>query len=354
MDQLLSFLITLIGFWIVLNILYRLYTGFFEKHNLKLYYSFILVYKRSKKLRSSAIYRRISYIHVALFVLTLTTFYYAMIYSIMVKLGFFQGATVQLLVPGINITGIQLIYFAIAIIVAAAVHELMHAYTAVSHGLHVKSIGFAVLLVVPIAFTEIDEEELGKAPTRSKIAVLASGPASNYLLALAFLFILTLVMSPYGIVVLDVLPNSLAEKYGLKPGDVIVAINDEPLTRSLLAKYLNNKSDVVFRLKIISNGVEREVEIYKPSNVTRLGIAFSNKPCDQLISLLGLDGALSILFMITWLHIVNLGLAIINAAPIFISDGGRIFYELFRDKRLGHIVNMIGLAILVLALTPIR
>jgi len=277
-----------------------------------------------------------------------------MFVTIFAKTGLIGGVgTVQLLVPGINITGVQLVYFIIAVVIAAYVHELLHALTAVAHGLKVKSMGFIILFIIPLAFTEVDEEEISRASVKSKVAVLSAGPSSNYVLALFFLLILYMVVSPSGIVVRDVAPNGLAEEYGLKPNDIILKINDEPATPSVLAKYLNNRSALNFTITVLSSGVVREIHIYKPENVTRLGISYLGKPSDYLIQRIGLENALALQDTVIWLHIVNLGLAVINAAPIFISDGGRIFYEITKNKNIGHAINSISFLILILALTPL-
>ncbi len=353
MWNILYYVLVIIGIWFIVNIVYRLKEEYFTKRGFKLYYGLILLYRKGRTVKPFPMYKKISYIHVIIFVLALISFYSAMIPNILVKRGFIKGeATVQLLIPGINVTGVQLIYFIIAVVIAAYIHEYLHAYTAASHGLKVKSMGFAIIFLIPIAFTEIDEDDLRNASRRAKIAVLSAGPSANYLLALLFLGLMFLSISPYGIVVLDVTPNSLAEKYGIKPHDILIRVNGEPVTRYSLAKYLRNKSAVNFTLEIISHGVLKKINIYKPENITRLGITFSNKPNDILINTLGLEYALAINYIILWLYIVNFGLALINAAPIFISDGGRIFYEITSKKYIGHIINTISLAILILAVTP--
>jgi len=345
-------LISILIIWLIFDILYYNNKEWFTRRGFNLHYGFILVYRRESHIKGSTHYRRFSYLNIVFFVLALITFYSAMISSIFAKIGLIEGgARVQLLIPGINITGEQIIYFIVAVAIAAFIHEFLHAYTAVSHNLKVKSLGFTILFVVPIAFTEVDEEEFSKAPLKARITTLAAGPASNYMLALLAMFLVMITISSYGIVVLEVLPGSLAEKHGIRPGDILLKINGEPLTRELLAKYLAKDNETVFTVEVWSQNSVRNVTIHKPRNVSRLGIAFSNKPNDLLINILGIRGALIVSYMIIWLYIVNLGLAIINAAPIFISDGGKVLYEIFKNKNIGHIINTLSLAILILAVT---
>ncbi|MET1160227.1 MAG: site-2 protease family protein [Thermoprotei archaeon] len=347
--------------WILLNLLYRSRREYFEKHGLKLYYGVVLVYRRksSGEAFKSKVLSGLSYIFIPIFGYILVLFYYAMTTSFLGKIGIIEKSVeVQLLIPGINITGEQLLYFAIAIGVAALIHEFLHALTARLHGINVKSMGFALILVIPIAFTEIDEKEFITKPKRVRITVLSAGPVANYVLALLALVLLNLVVSSYGIVVVEVLPNSLAEQYGIKPEDVIVAINGEPATRSNLARVLGNNTwpGVKFVLTIMrSSGEIVNITVFKPANITRLGIAFSDMPRMSLVKTLGLRASLMIEYLIIWLYIVNLGLAIINTAPIFISDGGRVFYELLgsRGRTIAHLINATGLALLILAVYPI-
>jgi len=346
----------IITFWSIVNIVYRFKPGVLARKGFKLYYGVVLVYRRKKAVKPSRLHRKISYVYIPIFIVVLILFYYTMISNIMGKIGLIsRGVEVQLLIPGVNITGEQLIYFIVAIAIAAFIHEVMHASVAFSHSIGVKSIGFAIVVVLPIAFTEVDEDRFSYASTKSKIAVLAAGPTSNYLVALIALLLLGNIVGQYGIVVLDVIPGSLAESYGIKPGDILVAMDGKPLTRSLLAKYLNNNTypGINFTLTVVSDKTVRQVTVSKPWNVTRLGIAFANKPVDYLIEAFGLRVALTIQFLVTWIYVVNLGLAVINAAPIFVSDGGRIFYELLKNKKIAHLVNAASLAILAIALYPL-
>jgi len=347
-------LATVTCFWIVLNILYTRFRNVFENKGFKLYYGVILVWKRRSEVRSVRVYKKISYIHIPLFIFALVNFYLNMFQSIAVRMGFTRGIPVEILIPGVNITGVNILYFIIAVSIAAIVHELSHAYTARSHGLKVKSLGFIIAFILPLAFTEIDDEEFKKIPVKNRVAILASGPSVNLLLSLIALYIASLVMSPTGIVILSVEENSLAYKYGLKPGDVILEINGEQADRLTLAKYVSNKTGLNLTLKILSNGVVKTLEIYKPENITKLGISFTMKPYDHVVEALGLDTAVALQLIILWLYVVNLGLSVVNSAPLFISDGGRIVYEVSKNKPIGHTVNILSLIILILAVAPLK
>lgn len=354
-DNILSFLVAVLGFWTIINILYLIKRELFESKGFKLYYGVILAYKRKYSPKAKGIYKKLSYLGIPLSLYGIYVFYATMGYTLLVKLGFisvtgFRGPI--LLIPGINITGLSLLYFSIAIVIAAAVHELAHALIATSNEIPVKGIGFAIVFFLPIAFTEIDEKEFPKAGLRAKILTLMAGPAANIFLALIVAGILILVINPYGLLVTDVVNGSIAEKYGLLPNTLILSINDEPATLENLRAVANINRTTVFTLKIMaSNGETKVLNITKPAG-KRIGIYITQMPNIALINLLGIQNSLIIMNIVIWIQIVNFSLGIINIVPLFITDGGRIFYELSRKPLIGHIASIITLTILIIALIP--
>jgi len=351
---LLQIIVWILTALLTLNVVYTLKKSFFEKHGVKLYYGFILVYKRRSGVFSGKLCRKVSYISIPLFVIAVYSFYDAMVTSILAKLGYVKATPAQLLIPGVNVTGNNLLFFTLAIAIAATLHELAHALVAGAHGLKPKSLGVALLAVIPVAFTELDEAEFASAPRRSKIAILASGPAVNFALALIAFAAFQAIASPTGGLVVDnVVPSGLADQHGIKPGDVLIKINGEPATIPLLEKVLKNESEVNITLTVMSSSGVRDIVVRKPVNVTRLGIEVVVKPRDTLISMLGLAASVVLLKIIIWVYIVNLGLAIVNAAPLFISDGGRVIYEVAGKKIISHAINALSLAVLVLGVIPL-
>ncbi len=353
-DSITSFFIYLLAVWLFINIVYTLFKERLEARGFKIYYGVVLVYRKGFNPRSRRILKKVSPLWFIPFILALIMFYTAMISNTLVKLHIIPGKqSVQLLVPGINITGIDLLYFALSVLIAAIIHELSHAYTARSHGLKTKNIGFAVLFFIPVAFVEIDEEEFSKASLLAKLSILAAGPASNLLLGLLVMLILSGIASSYGLLIVGVEPGSLADKAGLSENMVIYSINNEPATLSTLRKYLELNETVNLSIKVYVPGEGfRIYNVTKPANTHILGVYLRPAPRIDVIKLLGLDASLILYSLITWLYIVNISLAIINAAPIFVSDGGRIIYELSRDKRIGTIINTATLILLITALTP--
>ncbi len=353
--DILSFLVAVLSFWAFLNIIYLAKKDLFESRGFKLYYGIVLVYRRKYSPKARSIYRKLSYLSVPLSLYGVYIFYATMGYTLLVKLGFinvagFRGPT--LLIPGINITGVSLLYFSIAIVIAAAIHELAHAFTAVSNNIPVKGIGFAIIFFLPIAFTEIDEEEFPKASLKAKTLTLMAGPAANILLALVMIGVLAFIVSPYGLVITDIANGSIAEKYGLVPNSLILEINGEPATFDNLRVVADINKTTVFTMKIIlPDGDIRLFNITKPMG-ERIGIYITQMPSMALVNYLGVQNSLILMNIFIWIQIVNLSLGIINIVPLFITDGGRIAYELSKKPVIGHIASIITLAILVIALAP--
>ena len=258
-------------------------------------------------------------------------------------------------IPGINITGWSLVYFSIGIVIAALVHELSHAYTAIVHGIPVKGMGFAFILVLPIAFTEIEEDIYKKSSLRGKILTLIAGPASNTCVALLVMILIPFIISAPGLTVIDVEPNGPADKAGLKPYTIILRVNNEPATLENLQKYIKKVNETVeISLQVWSDNGVQTINVTKPTGYTRIGIIITGYiPSTRLVKILGVSMAIHTVSLIQWIYIINFSLALINIAPLFITDGGKIAYEIFRNKNISHIINTATLALLIIALAPI-
>ncbi|RLG82589.1 MAG: peptidase M50 [Thermoprotei archaeon] len=355
MDSLIYFILTLSIFWFVLNLIYSSKKDFFENKGLKLYYGFILVWKKHANIKSVGAFRKLSYASIPLSLYGLYVFYTTMILSTLSRFQIVEvTARPRLLIPGVNITGLSLLYFSLAVVIAAAFHELSHAYVARSHGIRVKSLGFAIIFFLPIAFTEIDDEAYRQASMKQKVLTLMAGPAANILLALVFLGLLFFAINPSALTIVGVMEDSLAEEYGLHENTIILEINGKPASLDELHAILLANKTMAIRLKILDeNMVLRDITIIKPGNVTKLGVYLvPYAPNTALIKILGVDKAFMLISQFNWIYIVNFSLGIINIAPLFITDGGKMVYELLGKKRISLLVNGFTLIILILALAP--
>lgn len=340
--------------WLVVNIIYMIYRRSLEEKGLRIYYGFILIYKKMhsfEKFHGNRVLRKLFYVATIASIYGILVYYSTMIINIMAKAGLLTlPMKPKVLVPGINILGVDLFYFAVAVLIAVSIHELAHALAAVSSKIKVKGLGFAVIFFIPIAFTEIDEKSFEEKHRKTKVTVLSAGPSANIILAMLAMLMLSIIVSSTGLVVIGVEKDSLADKYGLRENSIIVEINDKPATLDTLSKFLHQNRTITIVLKVLEpDGTITVVNIVKPANITRLGVLLTPlTPSKTLVSLLGIHGSLILVNTIKWIYIVNMSLGVINIAPLFITDGARILGEIIRNNK---VVNTISTVTLLLLLT---
>jgi membrane-associated protease RseP (regulator of RpoE activity) len=237
------------------------------------------------------------------------------------------------IIPGVTVSLGEFMFILIAIGVAVVVHELSHAVVSRALGVPVKDAGFLLMAFVPAAFVEPEEGLLKSAPLRSRVMIYAAGIASNVALGFLFGYALAAVtpLLASGMTIASVSPNSPAYAAGLAPGMKIAAIDGIPvrtLTQGLqVLKSVgaeNNATAVNVTLTVLYRGVERSIAVFKPVGVSHLGIEVT--PVYKMGWLVEL---------ITALYVVNMGLALINAAPFAFplpgfgieSDGGQMLRD---------------------------
>lgn len=260
------------------------------------------------------------------------------------------------LIPGITVTGEDLLYLGIALGIGVSLHELGHAISARSEGVGLRGYGAGILLFMPLAFVELEDEKaiIGGRSIRAA-RILSSGILMNTLIFAASLGILVGITSTapllgisQGVVVERVEPGSLAQRYGIEPGLLIERINGTEI-RSLydftaFRPYIASPNNTVLVIEGIYPGGERGVyRIVKPSNATRLGIylsatplpfgaaagAFVSKGPGGYERIYTVEQAIRTLI---WSIVINLSLALVNAAPIFITDGGKFLAALLPGR----------------------
>jgi len=325
----------------------------------------------------------------------------------------------------------SLIWFLIIIGVSVFVHELGHYLAARAQGVRVKafSVGFGPILwrkrawdtewrlsAIPLGgYADIEgllPEERGRGydalPFMGKLLVLVAGVAMNVLLAwglLAYLFSAQGVPEATGrAVILEVLPGSVAEGAGLKPGDVLYAIDGTPMERPQDIERL--KVPGPHTLTVLREGEEKTVSLTWQEGMEKLGVVYQPEVAFRKVGFLqglalaagrtlafgptmfralvgGLIGVLSGnansgvvgpvgivaetgraaqegLFRLVELTVaINLSLALFNLLPIPALDGGRILLlflsRLFRirpeQEAMVHYLGFLFLIFLVLLVT---
>lgn len=271
------------------------------------------------------------------------------------------------LLPGITIPLDELPLLLVPIGIAILLHELAHALVARAVGVRVKDAGFILLAFIPGAFVEPDEGELRGAPITSRLKVYSAGVTANVILA-AVAFGLLILLAPVlnnGVIILDVEGGSPADLGGLKKGMVVVEVNgvnvrslDEFLRVLEELGVRDRDRTVTINLKVLHEGREESVTIVKPEGRERLGVRIEQNYIFRIP-----------VTMLQILVIINLALALINAAPILIptpagaiaSDGAHLVGDMIATllgEKTRPLVTAIGLATLLLVvslltLTPI-
>lgn len=83
--------------------------------------------------------------------------------------------------PGV--IGVPFIYFIIPLAILVIVHEGLHGVMAAMERVRIKSLGWGVLVVLPLAFVEPDEAQLARKPAMSQLRVFAAGSFANFITA---------------------------------------------------------------------------------------------------------------------------------------------------------------------------
>lgn len=155
---------------------------------------------------------------------------------------------------------ITVIFAILAVFVVIVLHETGHFLVAKSFGVRVLrfSIGFGkplwshisragteyVLALLPLGgyVRLLDDREIPVSQIESRKAynrqsvlvrmlIVLAGPVANIIVAVIVFWIIFLIGVPYvQPVVGKIVPNSIAAEAGLQPGDVIKAVNDQPVT----------------------------------------------------------------------------------------------------------------------------
>ena len=240
-----------------------------------------------------------------------------------------EGVALVPLLPGITISFSRLLSISWIIGLSVVVHEYMHYWSSIRQGISVRSAGVGWAFFFPIAFVEPNEEELLKSSLKKRVRIYAAGPAANMAIAIVTYFLILTLLKP-GIYVIDVVKGSPAWKCGLMKGDVILSINGEEVKSLYKLKQLISNNEVL-KLKVLRNGKVVEV-VAKPSK-GKLGVVVLPFVPSWPLSALPLGVMQAAIDSLFWLNGVNLGLAIINALPLFISDGGRILSEMALEAR---------------------
>lgn len=364
-----STLVTALGaialFWVAVYILFRERSN--EEEGLAV--DVFIIMWRTKRLlgfidrlaqRSRKLWKVYADVGIALGFMGMAYVFYALFKTAMATVQTHgRQAGVQLVIPGLTI---PLWYGLIGLAVVMIVHELSHGVTARADGLPLKSVGLVLFFVIPGAFVEPDEEELKRAPLRTRLRVYGAGSLANIVTALIAVMVINLALTPLlqpaGIEVAGVVQGAPA--FGvLEKGDVIVGINGETIkTLEDFEKAINGtRPGEVITLTVLRNGEEKSLSL-------KLG-ARENNPDKPYIGIylgqhytskVGHEGLIfPLFFAFYWIYILNLGIGLMNLFPLVPLDGGRMLDDVLKEYLPENVVKpvryaTIGVGLLLLAL----
>jgi S2P endopeptidase len=143
-------------------------------------------------------------------------------------------ARLEILLPGVNLPLNQIGYYIVAMLICSVVHEAGHGIAAVLEDVPVLGFGLQFMFIVPIAFTEIDNDHLQSAKLWKRLKIYSAGIWNNILLAgwsYSVLLLLPIFLSPVftsgdGVFITEIKPKApIRGENGLYIGDSITQIN---------------------------------------------------------------------------------------------------------------------------------
>jgi len=243
-----------------------------------------------------------------------------------------EASQVSLVIPGLTIGLSDAPYLIVALFVAIVVHEFSHAIIGSSQGIPIKSVGVGIFLSLGFALVEFNEEGFKGAERGSKIRAVAAGPAANVILAAAIVlfFYIGLAGTAGGITVLT---TSMPASAYIQPFNVIVKINETVITSDQVFKaYMTTVRPGQLLIVHTFEGIFSIRAGTNPSNSSRGFLGVSASDYFPRLGFLGAKSSYYLIFLMNWMNVVNMSLAVLNVAPVAPLDGGKIIDEVLSGR----------------------
>jgi membrane-associated protease RseP (regulator of RpoE activity) len=245
--------------------------------------------------------------------------------------------TDAVVIPGV--IGVPFWYWIIAIALLVIVHEGFHGIMSAMEKVNIKSLGWGILAIIPLAFVEPDEKDLQKRKSMTQLRVFAAGSFANFLLAgLTILIMISLfsgISIQSGVGYQALIEGYPAEKVNLT--GIITNINGHEIRTiqdlSTTLDEIGPGQAITIQTFMMEEGSKKTLEFSlvtapDPENENEgfigiLGISQVNEIRDEYKAYTELiyftDGLLLFIFLI------NFGVGAANLLPIGPLDGGRMW-----------------------------
>ena len=283
--------------------------------------------------------------------------------------------TDAIVAPGV--IGVPFWFWIITIFVLILVHEGSHGLLAAREKVRIKSLGWGMLIALPLAFVEPDEKQLAKQGTMKQLRVYAAGSFGNIVLAIVTINIFTYIAltsyAPVGVSFQGLATDGPAA--GVNLTGTIIGMEGQEIRDifDLAAAFEGvTAGQVVHITTRLDDGGTRDYSLTTMEHpdfpdsgrgyigILTLDIVLELKEEVPLPVVMGffmgknpsliyptLDGLLFFMYMI------NLGVGLFNLLPIGPLDGGRMWKLVFDrafPKRSKAIMNGIGWLFLLIVI----
>ncbi len=240
-------------------------------------------------------------------------------------------------VPGV--IGVPFWYWIISLALLIVVHEGLHGIIAASERVRIKSLGWGVLAVLPLAFVEPDEKQLEKKSTWTQLRVFAAGSFANFLLAgvvaVSFMVFFSNVFVAGGVAYRGVYADYPAAKANLT--GVIVRIDSYNISTIHDLERALSEAGPEKNITIVTMIIKNDSREFKEFHLTT-----THDPENQSRAFIGITGVSQysevrpeyaaysgIIFflndLLAFIFLINVGVGAANLMPIGPLDGGRMW-----------------------------
>ena len=265
--------------------------------------------------------------------------------------------------------GVPFWYWIIGVFLVLMAHEPMHGLLARTEKITIKSFGLLLLIVLPGAFVEPDENQIKKLSTIKKMRIYASGSFGNFILAALLAIIVFLFLDPVffrGAVAysyLNYTSYNLTQPFPAEQLNMtgpIISIDDKNVENTEdLREIMSDKKPGETILIKTTKGEYRLKLVNEPKNETKgyMGVLVADSRVlkDQYREDTILSPVLSsVTELFVWVLFLNVGIGTANLLPIKPLDGGLMFEEIvnvfFKKKWVNKIVKAVSIFTLLLVL----